>query len=755
MKTIKQNLKKITMYFILFQPIIDLLTSISLNYFNLNITFGVILRTLFMIFIVFVVTFIYKKKIPLIYYFIIAIYILLFVLGIIKYKESTILLNEIQGLMRTFYFPIMLMSFYSIKEEINIKYKWLLCTLFIYIILIFVPNILNIGFNSYEIAKEGSSGFFNSANEISAIISILTPLLFVWLEERKNWFLKIIILFIYIFVILTIGTKTPLLALIISTFFYTIWKILTLYKKNMYNFITMGIVVLLMFLMVCITILPKTAFYKNIKIHLDFLNITNPVEILKDPMLIDHFIFSQRLTFLDDKNILYEESNMYEKIIGIGYFKDNKLTKMVEIDYFDIFYSHGMLGFIIYFVPYTCILLDIFKEKKKERKELLIYTSIVSIILILLLSFFTGHIVTAPAVSTFVIFLIFLKKETTEVPEKNKKNIEVIKMDDNKTIITDNNIKVSIIVPIYNSSKYLEKCIKSLLSQTMEEIEIILINDGSTDDSEKIITSFVDKRIRYFKHTNQGIGKTRNFGIRKAKGNYIIFVDSDDYIKQDMCQKMYEKAIKNNLELVVCDFYRDNNGILTKDCIESFENSSIETNPELITKINLGPCNKMYCKKNIVENKIKFEENLKYEDVPFVIDSILFAKKIGKVDECLTYYCIHGNSETTIRDKRMFDILKITELVRKKIITNKKNIPVKYINHLIVKIITNYTVQQRYQKNRKLRIKFINESFSYLKKNVKDYKNNKYYNGRGFLKRTIEKNKLMTIIYCDIYNVKK
>ena len=101
---------------------------------------------------------------------------------------------------------------------------------------------------------------------------------------------------------------------------------------------------------------------------------------------------------------------------------------------------------------------------------------------------------------------------------------------------------ISIIVPIYNAEKYLNKCIKSLINQTKKELEFILVNDGSTDSSEEIIKTYKDKRIKYFKNKNQGIGKTRNFGIEKATGKYIMFLDSDDYLREDACQILYDKA---------------------------------------------------------------------------------------------------------------------------------------------------------------------------------------------------------------------
>ena len=117
--------------------------------------------------------------------------------------------------------------------------------------------------------------------------------------------------------------------------------------------------------------------------------------------------------------------------------------------------------------------------------------------------------------------------------------------------------KVSLVVPIYNSSKYLNKCIDSLVNQTLKDIEIILINDGSTDKSEKIIKEYNDKRIKYISKKNEGIGKTRNRGIKEATGEYIAFVDSDDYLNEHFCEYMYKKAHADKCDLVICNFFED------------------------------------------------------------------------------------------------------------------------------------------------------------------------------------------------------
>lgn len=312
--------------------------------------------------------------------------------------------------------------------------------------------------------------------------------------------------------------------------------------------------------------------------------------------------------------------------------------------------------------------------------------------------------------------------------------------------------KVSLIVPIYNTAKYLDKCLNSLVNQTLKDIEIILINDGSTDNSEEIINKFNDKRIKYICKQNEGIGKTRNLGIDISTGEYIAFVDSDDYLSLDFCEKMYNKAKKDNCELVVCDFFDDILGKISKRNFFHFEDTNIKSNPELILKINLGPCNKIY-KKNLFKNKTnRFVENLKYEDAPLVIKVLLDSKKIGKIDECLTYYVIHEQSQTTIRDKKMYDIIKIVDIIVKDL--EKAKISKNIITDLITSILLDYNIQQRYIKSKKERNKFIDCVFLYLNKYNKNWKKSKYLNNFNYLKRTVKKNKLLTKLYCSIYAFK-
>ena len=311
--------------------------------------------------------------------------------------------------------------------------------------------------------------------------------------------------------------------------------------------------------------------------------------------------------------------------------------------------------------------------------------------------------------------------------------------------------KVSLIVPIYNSQNYLEKCIKSLISQTLKDIQIILINDGSTDKSEKIIKSFDDERIVYISKNNEGIGKTRNLGIDKATGEFLAFVDSDDYLNEHFCEYMYQKAVNDDCDLVVCDFFEERNtlvGIKFKD----FKDTNLRETPELINYINLGPCNKLYKKSLFDDKSNRFEENLKYEDAPFVVKMLVSANRIGKVNDYLTYYVIHSNSETTIRDKRMYDILEITDIIVNDL--KKVDYPNDSLVSLAVMILTDYTIQQRYISDVKYRHDFINKAFKYLNNLDRKWRRCSYLKRFPSLKRYVKTSKLLTKIYCDLYNLR-
>lgn len=311
-------------------------------------------------------------------------------------------------------------------------------------------------------------------------------------------------------------------------------------------------------------------------------------------------------------------------------------------------------------------------------------------------------------------------------------------------------IKISVIIPVFNTEKYIEKCIESVINQTLKEIEIIVLNDGSTDDSDKIIRSYKDRRIKYINKKNEGIAITRNKGIKSAKGKYITFVDSDDYIDSTFCEKMYNKAEKENCDIIICDYYNINDNKKSIIKLNSFKNSNLKDNSEIINQVNLGPCNKIYSSRLLKNNKIIFPEDIKYEDVPFVCKCLVKAENIGKIDEPLSYFNIHEGSQTTTRDEKIFDIFKVADLI-KSILNN--NVPKPIINYFLISLLINYLVQSRYIKINEIRNEFINSSYNYLDQNILKWKNNIYFKKINIFKVLVIKNKFLLKIYCNIYSL--
>ena len=320
-------------------------------------------------------------------------------------------------------------------------------------------------------------------------------------------------------------------------------------------------------------------------------------------------------------------------------------------------------------------------------------------------------------------------------------------------------IKVSVIVPAYNASKYLKKCLDSLVNQTLKDIEIIVINDCSTDNTKDILKNYEAKHSNIkviHNKVNKGIGYNRNLGMKKANGKYISFIDSDDYVDATFLEKMHNKAEKERLDLVICKFHKmlerkDNflEEIKSDFKIQFFENTTLKDSPNLLLDIEVAPWNKLYKKELLKDNY--FPEHLKYEDAIFVVKDMDKAKKIGMLDEKLNYYLVHNISETTTMDKRVFDILTITKMIVDELKSYDYYSSIEeYVEAMVVRNLFRYTLQQKNQKDKKLANKFIDEVFRYLNSEFPRWKKNRIWKKRNILKRTIEKSKLLTKIYCKI-----
>lgn len=293
--------------------------------------------------------------------------------------------------------------------------------------------------------------------------------------------------------------------------------------------------------------------------------------------------------------------------------------------------------------------------------------------------------------------------------------------------------KVSIIVPIYNEENNLRKCIESLINQTYKNLEIILINDGSTDNSKEIIDSYKDKRIVAIHKKNTGIGDTRNTGIDKSTGDYIMFVDSDDYIELNCVEILLKNLNENKSDLVISNYYLDTPSKTYEMNLKIFNSINIKEDCDLLCKINLSPWIKLYKKDLLINNSNRFPINLKYEDVPFVVEAVIRAGKISFVPNYLYHYVIKKSGETITRDERIFDIITICAIVEKKL----KQI--NYVNktNFFVKVLSYYLKNSRYIPNINLRNEFIDAIYIYLKRIDKDWRKCTYLKQESKIKRVI------------------
>ena len=408
-KFLKKNIEKILITFLYMQPILDLSTGLTQNILKTTITPSSIIRLIFLILCMYYIIKIdntKNKKKNKISTILIIIYLILFSITTIKYKDINALSFELKNTINTFYFPIITLALIDIFKQYKIKIniKTLANIYLIYTILVTIPGLTKTGFQSYHEAKLGTTGWFVSANAIGNIISILMPLIILYIIKIKdNKIKKAILILTTLYTVTCIGTKVPILSLIICTISTLLYYMIKWIKEKQNKKILISIITTIILTISSLITIPKTTFYKNIQIHKEYLGFNSYIDVLKDYKLIDHFIFSQRLTFLNNTTKTYQESNITQKLIGIGYIenyaKDNVSTKTIEIDYFDILYRNGILGFILYF--YIIIPIIIKKTKELKQNTLTNIEIKLSILLTLIIAFFAGHILITPNVCIF------------------------------------------------------------------------------------------------------------------------------------------------------------------------------------------------------------------------------------------------------------------------------------------------------------------------------------------------------------------
>lgn len=221
----------------------------------------------------------------------------------------------------------------------------------------------------------------------------------------------------------------------------------------------------------------------------------------------------------------------------------------------------------------------------------------------------------------------------------------------------NNIIKVSIIIPVYNIESFLPRCLDSIVGQTMREIEIITVNDGSTDRSLDILHSYAkkDKRIRVFSQENKGLSVSRNLGICIAQGDYILFVDGDDFIDSESCERLYREAIDNNLDIVAAGYCEVRNNTVSygkkRRGIKNCDGKIFFTENMKHHTMSVCAPYALYKRELIINNTLMFEPGLLHEDELWTPQVYFCAKKVSYLDFKFYFHCIRENSITTQKDQ--------------------------------------------------------------------------------------------------------
>lgn len=216
-----------------------------------------------------------------------------------------------------------------------------------------------------------------------------------------------------------------------------------------------------------------------------------------------------------------------------------------------------------------------------------------------------------------------------------------------------NNYKISVIVPVYNGHEYIEKCVKNLINQTYKNIEIIIVNDGSTDDTNDILLKYTSNpKIKVYNNLNHGVSYSRNYGIEKSTGDYIMFVDADDELLVDGIEKLVKFANDHpNYDIIRYNGFEENiNGSMTKlESVEKYNGEYLDKKTVFDLFISSKNSIRGYCWLLLLKrfDIVKFKENLKYmEDTVFSIENILKKKNVVFVDEYIYLYKYNSDSIT-------------------------------------------------------------------------------------------------------------
>lgn len=242
-------------------------------------------------------------------------------------------------------------------------------------------------------------------------------------------------------------------------------------------------------------------------------------------------------------------------------------------------------------------------------------------------------------------------------------------------------VKISVVLPVYNVANYLRKCLDSLVNQTFEDFEVICVNDGSTDLSLGILEGYAlsDSRFKIISQENQGLSGARNTGIQHVQGEYVLFVDSDDWLEENALEELYNhvKGFNSDITMFKFKFYDESTSEFSEGPFSNLEviDSTFYTGNfnyydvlDIIFKISHAPFNKLYKTSFLRDLDAKFLYGSYYEDLEFFYKVFLKAKKVSVLPQYLYYYRLRDQSISTSGDEGSFDIFKVLDSTKQTII---------------------------------------------------------------------------------------
>ena len=291
------------------------------------------------------------------------------------------------------------------------------------------------------------------------------------------------------------------------------------------------------------------------------------------------------------------------------------------------------------------------------------------------------------------------------------------------------NIKLSIVAAVYNLEKYLPRCLDALVNQTMQEIEILCVNDGSTDSAPQIIEEYQKKypdKIKVFHKENGGEFTTRNYGLERATGEYVTFVDTDDYVEPNWAEKLYNAAKENDADLAVCGFERidleTNKVVATNMTNFGYDVKEITPNDDYLLFINPAPWNKVYKREKIKD--LRFLPFRGFNDTMFLASCYTKMNKIAFVSDVLYHYYLRYDSQIHTVNKQDVDNLKKYLLeVKDLYIKSNKYEEMKYILDTFAFLHLGTSVMYRVSYDKSVNMKeMLKETIKYLDDNFTNWR---------------------------------